>query len=1005
MRNHYVFVLFFSTLIALFLLGATPALPAEDESELQRKLAEQEQALGPDHPDLAAPLNRLVVLYYGQGQYAKAEALAQRVLTIGEKAYGPDHLDLTTSLNNLARLYEKQGQYSQAEPLYKRTLAIREKELGPEHPSVAASLNSLAALYVRQGKYAQAEPLMKQSLAIRERALGPEHPSVAASLNNLAALYMRQGQSAQAEPLLKRSLAIREKQLGPNHPDVAKSLNGLAELYRSQAQYAQAEPLYQRALAIQEKQVGLDHPDVAIILNNLAALYRRQSQYARAESLYLRTLDIWEKSLGAEHPQVAICLNNLGDLHTALAQYSEAGALYQRALAIREKQLGPDHPDVAASLNNLAGLYELQKQYTQAEPLYRRVLKIQESALPPDHPNVAASLNNLAALYQSQQRYAEAEPLMTRVLAIGEKVYGPDHPDVAASLNNLASLYKGQSQYDEAEPLMKRALAIVARIGTPEHLWSVQGNLGDLYGKLSKPDLAIFYVKQAVNTLQEVRTGNTQMDMASQRSFLKSHEGTYTHLADWLFAQNRLAEGQQVLDMLKEAEYHEFNGKSDKDDPRRSRVAYTPREAKWEQRFRDLAEKLRQTTPESKEDAALKKEFDAFFEDVQKAFAQDAPGEPNRLDNTSPLQKPLGELGEGTVLIQYLMPEDRLWLLITTGESMKAHKVDIGADALVKKVSAFRGAVVSRNPEVNKQGRELFDLLIKPAAEDLKNSKTLMLAPDGALRYLPFAALHNGEKYLVQRYTLANFTDMTKKHITDRPVADWNFAGFGVSKGGEGLSPLPAVPQELEGIRDEAISGTIRLDAEFTHKALQEALHKMPPVVHLASHFVFRRGNEQSSYLLTGDGKLTLAEIRGGYRFDDVDLVALSACETGVGGGEDQNGREVEGLGVLVQRQGAKGVLASLWPVNDNSTGQFMRLFYGYRQQDKLNKAEALQKAQLAFIEDRVSAALAEASRNRGVRGGAVAAGADIDAPQMRADTRISHPYHWAAFILMGNWL
>ena len=115
--------------------------------------------------------------------------------------------------------------------------------------------------------------------------------------------------------------------------------------------------------------------------------------------------------------------------------------------------------------------------------------------------------------------------------------------------------------------------------------------------------------------------------------------------------------------------------------------------------------------------------------------------------------------------------------------------------------------------------------------------------------------LPDGEKYLVELYTLANFTDMSKEHLTDRPVADWNFAWFGVSRA--------------------------------------------------------------------------------------------------VGGGEEKDGREVEGLGVLVQRQGAKGVLASLWPVNDESTGRFMRLFYGYRQQAGLSKAGALRKAQQAFIEGR----------------------------------------------------
>ena len=546
---------------------------------------------------------------------------------------------------------------------------------------------------------------------------------------------------------------------------------------------------------------------------------------------------------------------------------------------------------------------------------------------------------------------------------------------------------------------MKRALPIAASNRQPELLWLVQGNLIAFYAS-SNPNLSVFYGKQAINTLQSVRAANTELDKASQQSFLKSQSEHYNKLADLLFAQNRLAEGQQVLAMLKEAEYREFIGKGANadEDPRRTRVAYSPREAKWEQRFQEIAAKLAKADPKGAQYAALAKEMDAFFEDVKKAFAEGAQGEANRLDNTSPMQKPLGELGEGTALVQYLMPQERLWILITTKDGMRAQQVDIKASALAQKINAFKDAITSKSANVNTLGKELYGLLIAPVATDLQGAKTLMLAPDGALRYLPFAALHDGEKYLAQRYVLSNYTDMSKDRITDKPTANWSFAGFGVSKKVSDLHSLPAVAGELAGIRANALDGTVRLDADFTGAALKEALRKPPPVVHVASHFVFeKRGNEQAAYLLLGDGgKLTLADIRKDYRFNNVDLVALSACNTGVGG-EDKDGHEVEGLGVLVQRQGAKGVLASLWEVADESTGQFMQLFYSLRQRQGLSKAEALQKTQLAFIEGRVAAELTEAARARGRQ--TDAAGKTVEA------AGANHPYYWAPFILMGNWL
>jgi tetratricopeptide (TPR) repeat protein len=349
---------------------------SDAEPLYQRALAIWEKALGPDHPDVAAALNGLTLLYTNQGKYARGELLIQRALANWERALGPDHPYVATGLNNLAVLYKNQGKYAEAEPLFQRALAIDEKSLGPNHPAVATDLNNLATLCYEQGKYAQAEPLYQRALAILEKVLGPEHPDVATSLNNLALPYHTQGKDAQAEPLYQRALAIREKALGPQHPDVAAGLNNLAGLYKNQGKYVQAEPLYQRALAIWEKVLGPEHPNVAAGLNNLAALYDDQGKYAQAEPLF------------------------------------------RRALAIDEKALGPNHPGVARGLNNLALHYKRQGKCAQAEPLYQRALAINEKALDPEHPNLATALENYALLLREMKRGAAARKLEARAQAI-----------------------------------------------------------------------------------------------------------------------------------------------------------------------------------------------------------------------------------------------------------------------------------------------------------------------------------------------------------------------------------------------------------------------------------------------------------------------------------------------------------------------------------------------------------------------------------------------------------
>ncbi len=214
---------------------------AEAGTYYQRAIAIGEKMLGLEHPDVAARLNNLALLYAAQGRYEEAEPLLKRALAIGEKVLGPEHLDLANRLNNLGNLYREQGRYEEAEPLLKRALAIDEQLLDPEHSDLGSKLNNLALLYVDQGQYEQAELLYQRALAIDERLLDPEHPTLATRLNNLAALYIDQGQYEQAEPLIQRALAIREKIFGPEHPYTIVVRENLAELLRRRSSQGKRE--------------------------------------------------------------------------------------------------------------------------------------------------------------------------------------------------------------------------------------------------------------------------------------------------------------------------------------------------------------------------------------------------------------------------------------------------------------------------------------------------------------------------------------------------------------------------------------------------------------------------------------------------------------------------------------------------------------------------------------------------------------------------------------------
>ena len=196
------------------------------------------------------------------------------------------------------------------------------------------------------------------------------------------------------------------------------------------------------------------------------------------------------------------------------------------------------------------------------------------------------------------------------------------------------------------------------------------------------------------------------------------------------------------------------------------------------------------------------------------------------------------------------------------------------------------------------------------------------------------------------------------------------------------------------------------LDGAFTETALRDGLDQSFPVIHIASHFQFTPGSMDDSFLLLGDGsEMTLAQIKTKLNFKNVELLTLSACETALGDNStEHHGAEVEGLGAIAQQAGAKAVLATLWPVADASTAILMRELYQAHKVDHLDKADGLRQAQLALIHGTDVPADSVVKAQRGLR--RMQSGAAAPAT-FRTDPKApyAHPFYWAPFILMGNWL
>lgn len=269
--------------------------------------------------------------------------------------------------------------------------------------------------------------------------------------------------------------------------------------------------------------------------------------------------------------------------------------------------------------------------------------------------------------------------------------------------------------------------------------------------------------------------------------------------------------------------------------------------------------------------------------------------------------------------------------------------------------------------------QQLYRWLIEPAAPDLRQQgiKTLVFVLDGSLRGLPMAALHDGTHYLVEQYQIALAPSL--QLLSPRRLQQQGLRVLvgGLSEGTAEATPLPGVRQEIDQIQQQ-ISAQVLLDRSFTANALKAQVEKTPfTIVHLATHGQF--GSEaKNTYIQTWDGRLTVDELqtlltqRSLTDSAPIELLVLSACQTAVG-----DKRAALGMAGVAVRSGARSTLATLWAVNDASTATFIAAFYQALIQPDGTKAQAVREAQLALLQSQ----------------------------------HFKHPFYWAPFVLVGNWL
>jgi CHAT domain-containing protein len=352
--------------------------------------------------------------------------------------------------------------------------------------------------------------------------------------------------------------------------------------------------------------------------------------------------------------------------------------------------------------------------------------------------------------------------------------------------------------------------------------------------------------------------------------------------------------------------------------------------------------------------------------------------------------------GKKTALIYAISTPDHLELILVTPGTKPIHRRITAAtrEALLSVATTFRSEVVnasSQPADYLPAAKQLHEWIIAPLEPTLKAQRvdTLIFCLGTGLRSLPMAALHDGQQFLVEKYSLGLIPAFSLVDRHPARLQGTKVLAMGASEF-QDQPPLPAVPVELTAITRTLWQGTLLLNQDFTIANLKARRATTSyGIVHLATHAEFLPGAANQSYIQFWHQRLNPTQFRElELRVPVVQLLVLSACRTALGNPEAELGF----AGLAVQ-SGSRAAIASLWSVSDAGTVVLMTELYHQLKTAPI-KAEALRQAQLALLKKQV-----DVSHNLALRTGETRLPPEVTVE--RAD--LSHPYYWAAFTLVGN--
>jgi CHAT domain-containing protein len=701
-----------------------------------------------------------------------------------------------------------------------------------------------------------------------------------------------------------------------NKPGQVEALVFSAQASLGLGQSKQALQSLELALALVQK--SGDPLVEAPLLGHLGRTYLTLGQLTEA-SEYLHQASAVAKQQNSS-PLAATTLNDLGVLFAKKQQDKEALEAFQESVDFAQQAKLPLLAATART-NAARALLRLGQPANSRVSLDAALDHVRDVA-PSRHKSLG--LMGIALAYQRlipQLPQVRDPLLLTAAGALQEAAtiaeQQGDKRTLSYALGYLGYLYETESRLADALQLTRRALFAAQSVDAPESLYRWQWQLGRLQTATGQLDDAIASYRQAAATVQPIRTEIAQASSEGPLAGQDTVKPMYFEMADLLLQRASLTEDAQASEGYLLA-------------------------------ARDAIEAYKTA------------ELRDYFKD-------------DCVDAVRSSQTTFDRLSSDTVVVYPIMFTSRLELLVSLSSGLKRISVPVTAERITQEIRTFRRLVEKRTTrEYLPHAKQLYDWLVRPLESDLSGLQitTLVFVPDSALRTIPLAALHDGSSFLISKFALAMTPGLT---LTDpRPLdrGKLRFLAAGLTKSVQGFPPLPYVAEEVASI-EQLYKGDQLINNAFQASTLERELRDgRYGALHIATHGKFST-DVNDSFLLTFDGKLTMQTLDHlvglfRYRQEPLELLTLSACQTGVG-----DDRAALGLAGVALKAGARSALATLWFINDEASAMLISEFYRQLRHPSLSKAVALQRAQMKLLSDRI----------------------------------YEHPAYWSPFLLLNNWL